>query len=291
MINKKPVDISVIIVSYNNEAEIEHCLSSLIQATNHLSAQIILIDNYSHDQTVHRIQTMCYNIMLIQNKKNIGFTKAVNQGLKRSHGKFILLLNPDTELPVDIFTKLFPMFEQDAPIGIIAPQFLNSDKSIQPSCRRLPRQRDVFFHALGLNRVFPRSKFFNGWKMGDFDHQSERFVEQPQGAFLLTTRQAFSDVGLLDEQFPMFFSDVDWCHRYKCNGWKILFTPSVQIIHAKGSSVYKNRIPLIWSSHLSFYRYFKKYDITGRYPLVNLATGFLLIILACARTVYALFKK
>ena len=144
-------------------------------------------------------------------------------------------------------------------MGIVAPQFLNADGSIQPSCRRFPRHRDIVFHALGLNYLFPYSKLYNYWKMGDFDHQSQRFVDQPQGAFLLTHRRAFEDVGLLDENFPMFFSDVDWCRRFINKGWKITFTPEVKIIHHKGSSVYnnRNRISLIWSSHISFYLYFQ----------------------------------
>ena len=282
-------ELSIIIVTYNNEQEIGRCLFSLASAVANIPTQVIVIDNNSLDNTPQVIEKELSHFKtnnLIKNKQNLGFTKAINQGLKLTQGKYILLLNPDTALSADTFQKLLPLFNTKPDVGIIAPQLLNTDGSVQPSCRRFPRHRDIFFHILGLNLMFPSSKLFNCWKMGDFDHNSEKFVEQPQGAFLLTHRQAFNNVGLLDENFPMFFSDVDWCHRFIDNGWKILFTPAVRILHHKGKSIYKNRAPLIWSSHVSFYRYFKKYYRKGLWPVVNFLTGLLLIKLAFIRMLF-----
>lgn len=278
--------ISIITVTYNNEKEIKQFLLSLKSAVNNFPTQIILVDNNSHDKTLEILEkNLSYfkDLTLLKNKQNLGFTKAVNQGLKIAEGKYLLLLNPDIELPADLFHKLLPLFKKSAKIGIIAPQFINADGSIQPSCRRFPRHRDILFHVMGLIFLFPRSKLFNYWKMGDFDHQAQRLVDQPQGAFLLTHKQAFKEIGLLDEDFPMFFSDVDWCHRFIDKGWRILFTPEVKIIHYKGISVYKNRLPLIWSSHISFYRYFKKYYRKGLWSIGNYATGAILIISALIR--------
>lgn len=277
------VQLSVIIVTYNSAEDIETCLSSLKNATQQISTQIIVIDNDSHDETrniVQRIAAWFKNLQFISNNENRGFTKSVNQGLRISNGEYILLLNPDTVLPENIFTTLFPLFNTDPNIAMVSPQFRNADGSIQPSCRRFPRHRDVLFHFLGLHLIFPHSEFYNGWKMGDFDHRRELFVDQPQGAFLLVKSDAFRQIGLLDESFPMFFSDVDWCQRFINNGRKILFTPKTSIIHHKGRSIYKNRIPLIWESHKSFIRYFRKY-YQGEF--INQITAGVLIITAGLR--------
>jgi len=288
------VDLSIIIVTYNNEREIEQCLSSVKFAIQSLRAQLIIIDNDSGDNTVTLIKnqkSLFKRFNLIENNFNFGFTKAVNQGLKQATGNYVLLLNPDTKILPDTFKKLFPLFKKDEQIGIIAPQFLNADGSIQPSCRRFPRHRDVLFHILGLTYVLPHHKIFNYWKMGDFDHAATRYVDQPQGAFLLTHRKALEQVGLLDEQFPMFFSDVDWCRRQIENRWKILFTTEVNIIHHKGRSVYQNRVPLIWSSHISFYRYLKKYYPKGLWQILNFLMGGLLILAAVVRICIVIFQQ
>ncbi len=283
--------LTIIIVTFNNEHEIGPCLLSVKLVAGAFSPQIIIIDNASRDQTKNVIQNHSRDISFIANEKNVGFTRAVNQGLAIARGHYLLLLNPDTELLENIFDDLLPIFEKQADVGIVAPQFLNADGSVQPSCRRFPRHRDVFYHLLALPWLFPGSGEFNYWKMGDFDHRTRRFVDQPQGAFLLIRRKTFEEVGLLDERFPMFFSDVDWCHRCINHGWKILFTPEAHIVHLKGRSVYPHRIRLICSSHLSFYRYFRKYYRSGFWGISNTLTGALLVGLAFIRMIIHLLSR
>jgi len=291
------IDITIIIVTYNHETEISACLKSLKHNLMRFHAQLIIIDNFSRDQTVRKIRQALqplfkdHEFLLIQNSKNEGFTKAVNQGLRQSKGKYILLLNPDTVILDDVLPVLIEQLKKNDNFGIIAPQFLNSDGSIQPSCRRFPKHRDLLYTSLGLATIFKKSPQFNHWKMGDFDHNSARFVDQPQGAFLLTQQKAVQQVGLLDELFPMFFSDVDWCRRFTEKGWKIFFYPNVQIVHHKGTSIYKNRLKMIWSSHQSFYRYFKKYYPGCRWRLVNFFTKIYLMSLAIIRSLVYLTVK
>jgi len=291
-------NLSIIIVTFNHQHEIKKCLHSLSSALSNFQSEIFIIDNHSTDQTIAITQKLLSNLdiknhwSIICNETNRGFTSAVNQGLAHTHGEYILILNPDTELTPNIFSSLIEIFKNDRNVGIVAPQLRNPDGSIQPSCRRFPRHRDVIYNGLGLNLLFKNSKALNHWKMGDFDHQSQRPVDQPQGAFLLVKREAIEQVGLLDEQFPMFFSDVDWCRRFFQNGWKILFVPSVQIIHHKGTSIYRHRLKMIGSSHRSFYYYFRKYDRGRWQTLLNLITGQILIALALLRSIlYLLTSK
>lgn len=291
------IDLSIIIVTYNHEVEIQKCLSSLKNIIDSMRAEIFVVDNASADDTVPQARKLLpefgqkHSWYILTNAKNEGFTRGVNQGLERCTGKYILLLNPDTEFPMPIFRELMAVLENDEKIGIVSPQFRNSDGTIQLSCRRLPRRRDVLYNALGLNLLFPASSEFNHWKMGGFDHKTQQEVEQPQGAFLLTHRKALDQVRFLDESFPMFFSDVDWCHRFISYHWKIVFVPGVHIIHYKGTSIYRNRLKMIRTSHRSFYHYFKKYTFSFKELPGTWLTGGLLYILAVIRSIFFLIQS
>lgn len=291
------IDLSIIIVTYNHEVEIQKCLSTLKNILESLQAEIFVVDNASADNTVSLTKEIlqkfdqCHSWFILTNSENKGFTRGVNQGLERCTGKYILLLNPDTEFPMPIFRELISVLESDERIGIVSPQFRNPDGTIQPSCRRLPRRRDVFYNALGLSLLFPASSEFNYWKMGGFDHKTRQHVEQPQGAFLLTHRKALDQVGFLDESFPMFFSDVDWCRRFLSYHWKIVFVPEVHIIHYKGTSIYRNRLKMIRTSHRSFYDYFKKYTFSFKELPATLLAGGLLYILAVFRSIFFLIQS
>jgi len=288
------IDLSIIIVTFNHEKEIANCLTTLATAISSFQTEVFIIDNHSSDQTVSIATKLLSNLdnkhhwSIICNEANKGFTRAVNQGLAQSRGEYVLILNPDTKLPANLFELLLEIFHENNEVGIVSPQFRHPDGTIQPSCRRFPRHRDVIYHASGLSWLFKKSKEFNHWKMGDFDHQSQREVDQPQGAFLLVRREAIEQVGLLDEQFPMFFSDVDWCRRFIEKGRKILFVPGVQIIHHQGTSIFKHRLKMIWSSHRSFYYYFSKYYRGTGWQILNLITAEILIMLAILRSIFYL---
>lgn len=260
-------DISVIIVTYNNNDSIIPCLTSLSRALASYTSQLIIIDNNSQDNTPCILQQpdfwkpLSFNtVEKIYNKANRGYTKGVNQGLQRIDGRYVLLLNPDIIFAINPFELLLGELDS-ASIGIVSPQLRFLDGTIQPSCRRFPRKRDVAFEFFALSRLFSANTFFNGWRMPDFSHQTSRDVDQPQGAFLLTRRDVLETVGHLDESFPMFFSDVDWCYRAKKHGWRIRYNSSVYVYHLQGASVRQKRVPMIISSHRSFVDYFTKYDV------------------------------
>lgn len=268
--------LSIIIVTYNHEYEIDFCFSSLNQFLPPLSSEIIIIDNHSTDTTssvIERYRSKSNQnfsgFQFVKNSQNLGFTKGVNQGLSLASGKFLLLLNPDTEITNGSLEKLIRFLSNHPEVGIVAPQLVNSDGGIQPSCRRFPKYRFIFFESLGLNRLFKENKIFNGWKMGDFDHKSVREVDQPQGACLLMKKNILEKVENLDERFFLFFSDVDLCRRVQQTGLKIFYYPAVKIFHKKGSSIYINRSWTIRQSHKDFSRYFLKWYTTPIQRILN----------------------
>lgn len=284
------VNITVVVVTYNSHNEIATCLKSLAQASHGLSVQLIIVDNASQDGTIQVVKNCLSSLSaefnhveIINNVENLGFTRGVNQGLAKRLGRFLLLLNPDTELKPNTLSSLITCLTSRSEVAIVAPQLLYPDGTIQPSCRRFPKHRDVLFELLGLARLFPHSKIFNGWKMGDFDHQHTREVDQPQGAFLFVRSSALEQVGNLDPRFTMFFSDVDWCQRFKQAGWKILFCAESTAVHHKGASVYKNRARMIVLSHRDFIAYFRKYYSGIIHSILNIITEFFLLAVTLPR--------
>jgi GT2 family glycosyltransferase len=298
---EKPT-LSIIIVTFNHETEIIPCLTAIRASEGDQTVEVIVVDNASKDQTVRQVTEFTtensgptFSLRLIASPENTGFTRGTNLGLKSSRGDFLLLLNPDTQVQPDALQKLISFLQSHPDVGIVAPQLRFPNGAIQPSCRRFPRRSDVFWQIFGLARLFPDSACFNRWKMGDFSHTEIAAVEQPQGAAVMTSRTAFAQIGLLDESFPMFFSDVDWCKRFVQKGLKIIFFPTAQVVHHKGSAIYRYRRAMIWSSHKSFIHYFQKHHTGVFNQLLNSGIALLLIPLAGFRilvgTISGVFKK
>jgi len=281
--NSPAFDVAVILVTYNSAAELPDCLRSLQPAAGNLALQVLVIDNASGDGTPELLRRFARDkppfaeFRVITNAENRGFTAAVNQGLALADAALVLFLNPDTVLPEQGLVQLREILHALPEAGVVASQLRYPDGRIQPSCRRFPRHAHIIFSLLGLAHLFPKSRLFNGWKMGDFDHRRDAWVEQPQGAFLLARREVVEAAGPWDESFPMFFSDVDWCKRVHDAGYRIRFTAAVQVEHRQGHSVLRHRPRMILSSHRSFIRYFWKHYRGGRWLLPNLLVSILLV--------------
>jgi len=295
--NNPEFDISVIIVTYNNRNIIQQCLSTLSDALVSYSSQLCIIDNQSVDGTPQLLSEPRFwkpfsfdAVEEIYNSTNLGYTRGVNQGLRLAAGRYVLMLNPDIIFENKLFEKLFEVLQHDESIGVVSPQFRFLDQTIQSSCRRFPTKQDVLFEFLGVSKIFSNSGFFNAWRMPDFDHNQSCDVPQPQGAFLLTRKKVLDKIGLLDESFPMFFSDVDWCRRVIQHKWRIRFVASVFIYHIRGASVNQKRAHMIVSSHKSFVDYFRKYDITWRDRCTTAIIHFLLLVATPLRLLMLLKK-
>ncbi len=274
------ISVSIIIVTYNSEKEIISCINSLTPQLMQVNIEIIVIDNNSNDNTIPLITNLKNkNISIIQNSDNFGYTTANNQGIKNANSEYLLFLNPDTIVPDSVIINLLNEIQDNKNCGAIAPQLRFPDGRIQNSCRRFPRRRDILYESIGLSKLFKNSKEFNYWKMGDFDHNNTRLVDQPAGAALLIPKKIIDKIGLLDKQFPMFFSDVDLCKRIWDAGYNVQYNTNSFITHKGGASVYQKRIKMIVSSHLSFWKYFNKYNTELFDFVINALVGVFLIIL------------
>ncbi|HMQ69362.1 MAG TPA: glycosyltransferase family 2 protein [Ignavibacteria bacterium] len=285
-------ELSIVIVTWNSKDEIGNCLRSIIDNTKDLSYEIVIVDNDSKDKTVDEIRSIgeedFHRIKLIQNETNTGYTKASNQGISSSSGKYILLLNPDTITEEDSIKILLEKLISGEKTGAAAPQLLNPDGSIQSSCRKFPGFWDMFCEFTFLSSIFPGSRIFSRWKMNYFDHNMECTVEQPMAAALMIRKEVLNNTGNFDERFKMFFNDVDLCRQICDSGYDIIFYPQSKIIHEKGVSIYKDREKMIRVWNEDCLSYFRKYSSNS---LLLLWLGLSLKVSGFFRILFYKFSK
>jgi hypothetical protein len=214
-------------------------------------------------------------VQLIANDDNRGFAAANNQAFALSTGAYVLMLNPDTEVKADSLKTLIDFFDSHPQAAVVAPQLLNTDGSIQRSCRQFPTFIGMLYELIGLSRLFPASSArgikFREYKMLDWNHDDERQVDQPEGACLMIKRSVLDQVGTLDEGFFMLFEEVDWCYRVKKAGYDIWFTPRAQVVHHYGQSIKQVKVRMILSSHRGLYRFWHKHYRGERWWLDGIA--------------------
>jgi GT2 family glycosyltransferase len=265
------MQLSVVIVSWNTKELLGRCLESLQKELERLDAEVFVVDNNSSDGSAAMVAQEYPWVRLIANNENIGFAAANNQAFWLTHGSKILLLNPDAEVKPSAIRTLMQFLDDHPDAAIVAPQLLNSDGSIQRSCRGFPTFWSMSSELLGLSRLFPAYSGFGKYKMLDWDHNDEREVDQPEGACLLVRREILDQVGMFDEDYFMLFEEVDWCYRIKQAGWQIWFTPTAQVVHHYGQSIKQAKTAMILSSHEGLYKFWYKHYRNDRWYLDPIA--------------------
>jgi GT2 family glycosyltransferase len=252
-------DVSVCIVSWNVAGDLRACLESLRSQATSPSFEIIVADNASSDETVAMVRADFPEVRLIVNEENLGFARATNQTLAAARGRYLLMLNPDTVLPPDALAQLVEVADTHPEAGIVAPRLVYPDGSLQYSCRRFPTITAAIFRNTFLGRLFPHARSAEHYVMADWDHDSLRAVDWASGACLLIRREAYEQVGPLDESFIFGSEDVDYGVRMRRAGRQVLFTPATTIVHAVGRSSSQAVIPSIIRAHRGMYHLYAKH--------------------------------
>ena len=226
------MELSIIIVSWRVKELLKQCLESIFLQTQNLIFEVIVIDNDSGDGTVEMVEENFPQVKLIKSQINLGFARACNLGIKKSTGKNVLLLNPDTKLIDNSLMIANQIVEADESIGILGCKLLNFDMSIQQSVRSFPRLWDHLIMIFKLHHLFKLKKYLTL----NFDYKKTAEVEQVMGAFFLISKLALQKVGCLDEKYYIWFEEVDYCQRVKKASFKVIYSPEAQIIHYGGMS-------------------------------------------------------
>jgi len=194
-------------------------------------------------------------------KKNLGFAKANNIGIRQAQGDYIILLNPDAVATAGSFTKLIGFLRNQPKIAAIGPRLLNADLSWQPSCRSFPTAGALAAMFLKIPHFFPNMKTYRTYLMKDFTYEAATKVDQIMGACMVIPRNVMDYVGLLDEKYWIWFEEVDWCRRAKEGGLEVWFAPVAEIIHYGGVSFKQAFMPVRkeWRFMRSALRYARKH--------------------------------
>jgi len=255
-----PTLLDIIIVNYNSTDRLLTCLSSIYQSLQDLSAKVLVVDNASSDG-IERIQTKFPGVCLIENTTNMGFAKAVNQGIRQGSSPTAVLLNPDTSISEDFFKLAVEYMEQHPDVGILGPKILDPDGSIQGSARSFPTPLTAIFGRTSfMTRLFPNNPISRQNILTINSDKTVRSVDWVSGACMVVSRKAIDVVGLMDECFFMYFEDADWCKRMWEEGWKVMYNPGISITHHVGTSSKKNFVKSSLEFHRSAFNFYKKHN-------------------------------
>jgi len=252
--------LSIIIVNYNVKYFLEQCINSIKTASKGLNIEIIIVDNNSTDGSIEMIQNEFPNCNLIRNNKNVGFSKANNQGIKKSKGKYILLLNPDTIIEEDTLIKCILFMEKNSNAGSLGVKMIDGNGKFLPESKRsFPSPMVAFYKIFGLSAIFPKSKKFGTYHLTYLDENKIHEVDVLSGAFLFIRKKVLNKIGLLDEDFFMYGEDIDISYRIQKSGFKNYYFPKTKIIHYKGESTKKSSINYVFIFYKAMIIFAKKH--------------------------------
>ncbi|MEO8087268.1 MAG: glycosyltransferase family 2 protein, partial [Bacteroidota bacterium] len=235
--------LSIVIVNYNVKYFLEQCLHSVQKACEVLPTEIFVVDNNSVDGSMEMVRQKFPGVNRIENKENLGFSRANNQAIVESKGDYVLLLNPDTVVEEDTFRKIVDFMDSHQDAGGLGVKMLDgSGKFLAESKRGLPTPSAAFYKISGLASLFPKSKTFGSYHLGYLDKDETNEVEILAGAFMLLRKSALDKTGLLDEDFFMYGEDIDLSYRILKAGYKNYYYPETRIIHYKGESTKKSSV-------------------------------------------------
>ncbi len=239
--------LSIIIVNYNVEFFLEQCLISVFKSLEHVSGEVFVVDNNSIDGSVDMVKAKFPNVILIENKDNAGFSRANNQALRIAKGEYHLLLNPDTIVEEDTFSKVVAFMDEHPDAGGLGVKMIDGKGNFLPESKRgLPTPKDAFYKIFGLSRLFPKSKKFGRYHLSYLNADEVHEIEILSGAFMLMRKTALDKVGLLDEAFFMYGEDIDLSYRIVLGGYKNYYFPKTCIIHYKGESTKKSSVNYVF---------------------------------------------
>jgi N-acetylglucosaminyl-diphospho-decaprenol L-rhamnosyltransferase len=257
------IDLTVVIVNWNVRDLLRRCLQSIeaeaSQAFGGFALEIVVVDNASTDGSVEMVRAEFPNVRLIANDKNRGFTVANNQGLALGQGRYLLLLNPDTEVTGGALATMVRSMDGHPEIGALGPQLRYPDGSLQSSRRRFPTFATALVESTVVQEWWGDNRVLRRYYMADTPDDAIQSVDWLVGACLLVRRQAYEQVGGLDEDFFMYSEEMDWCRRIKDAGWLVVYLPTATVVHHEGRSSEQ----VIPARHIHFQsskvRYFRKH--------------------------------
>jgi GT2 family glycosyltransferase len=228
--------LSVVVLSWNTREILRACLDSLSRDTPCEPREIIVVDNGSTDGSAEMVAREYPTVRLIRNAENDLYAEPNNQGARVATGRYLCLLNSDTEVRRGALDRLVEFLEGHKTYGAVAPKLVSPDGTVQRACRRFPTLLEPLLESTSLG-TFPPGSWISWWSsMGDFDHRHSRDVCQPPGACLLLRTEEYLAMGGLDPSLSLFFNDVDLCLKLRRKGRRVRYLAEAEVMHHQGFS-------------------------------------------------------
>lgn len=276
-----PQRLAVVIVSYNTRKLIRRCLESLRAFPPRTPLDVLVADNASRDGSVEMLQEEFPWVRVLANKRNLGYSAAVNLGLEHTTTDYVLVLNPDIVVREGSLDTLIDFMDANPEAGIGAAKLLNTDGTLQYTCRGFYTPATLFMRRTPLGKLFPNHGIIRRHLMLDYDHAAPAVVDWVIGACMMVRRTAADAVGGMDERFFLYFEDVDWCFRMGRQGWKVWYVPQAEMVHEHRRESAKPKLSRSLWAHLgSMLRYYEKWNrwayVAKRYREVAKVSVFVL---------------
>jgi GT2 family glycosyltransferase len=284
------MDLSTIIVNYRSRRALLDCLGSLQMDAAGFEHEIVVVDNDPSDGTLEVLAERFPKVRGIANAENVGFARAVNQGIAATTGEFVMTLNPDCFIERGSLAALAGYLRAHPRAGVVGPRMIGRDGRLQYSARSFPDHLTFLFNRYSLlSLLFPRNRWTRRYLLSDWDHASVRSVDWLSGACLMVRRSAIEQVGPMDEAYFMFNEDVDWCRRMKQAGWDVVYVPDALVHHDIGASRKRVAARVIVERHRGMIHYFHKHHPAN--PLVTLIADGLIMLRAGLMLTANAFRK
>ena len=216
---------------------LQKCIKSIKEKTADVTYEIIIFDNNSQDDSILTVERDYPECLIVKSKKNFGFAKGNNEAVKKASGKYILYLNPDTELITNAIYGLFQFLENNYDFGAVGCKLVGLDGQIQFTCARtFPTPFNQFCSLCMLYRLFPQSRLLSTVELNYWDHASSREIDCLSGACIMVRKEVIVILNGFDENIFMYAEDVDLCYRIRKEGWKIYYLATESIFHREGAS-------------------------------------------------------
>lgn len=261
-------DLSIIILSYNTRELTSACIESLYKHTRAVDFEVLVVDNASEDGSQAELKQLAKrhkNMQLMLSDKNLGFVKGNNKAMKRARGKYILLLNSDTELKSPVLPQILEWMNSHPKSGIATCELKNPDGTSQGSGGAFPTIANVFAWMFFLDDLPILGKLINSYHPKVRQSGKAQKVDWITGAFFMIRKEVISKIGYLNEDFFMYVEDMEYCYRVRKAGWEVWYLPQVSIIHFGGASSIRE-YPIIMEMK-NLLLFFKNYRPAWEYSI------------------------
>ncbi|MBN2226879.1 MAG: glycosyltransferase family 2 protein [candidate division Zixibacteria bacterium] len=263
--------IAAIVVTYNSSSCIIPCLEALEREIADCGGDILVFDNNSSDDTTKRIKAAMPEMRVYESPRNLGFAEANNKALDMIDGRYVLFVNPDTVMDEGSLRQLLKAIKETDDAGAVVGRMRNPDGSFQPTCRKVPNTRNIFFsRGSVLSKLGIPARNGNTYTLGDFATKTE--VPAAAATCMLVERELFEQIGGFDNRFFLFAEDIDLSIRIRQNQRKVYFVPEAGALHLWGEGANVSPVRRSWHHHVAVWKFFMKH-----YP-----NGFSLLVLPAA---------